>query len=195
MDGHHQHSGDGSVPYLSLSFVHTWLLHALRARKHESNEELGAQQILDSIDISHRPLGGAEWLPGFAEGSRETTEEEVKKESSDDTGTAHPHGTRYKPEMLRYHTIGTSRVTGRNYSTVSLVVAGRMQTREKDFSLFSVTFHRLSLRQLESNTRKPHEIMTYWLRYLQTFYAECTMILILCDETHGKPPTYKNLNI
>ena len=112
------HGGDGSVPYLSLSYVHTWLLHALRARKHESNDELGAQQILDSIDISHRPLGGIEWLPGFALGSRET-KEEIKKENNEDTGTDHPHGTRYKPEMLRYHTIGTSRVTGRNYSTVS----------------------------------------------------------------------------
>lgn len=111
------HGGDGSVPYLSLSFVHTWLLHSLRARKHESNEELGAQQILDSIDISHRPLGGTEWQSGFASGSREL-KDDLKKESSDDTGTDHPHGTRYKPEMLRYHTIGTSRVTGRNYSTV-----------------------------------------------------------------------------
>ena len=177
------HGGDGSVPYISLSFVHTWLLHALRARKHESNEELGAQQILDSIDISHRPLGGAEWLPGFAKGSRETTEEEVKKESSDDTGTAHPHGTRYKPEMLRYHTIGTSRVTGRNYSTVSASRTTRVQ-REAKFSLSIHVLRRL-LRQLESNTRKPHEIMTFWQLYLRTFFAECTMILILSDAKHG----------
>ena len=116
------HSGDGSVPYLSLSFVHTWLLHALRARKYESNEELGAQQILDSIDISHRPMGGTEWLPGFAKNSREM-KQDFKKENGD-TGTDHPHGTRYKPEMLRYHTVGTSRVTGRNYTTTVIEAIG-----------------------------------------------------------------------
>ena len=117
------HSGDGSVPYISLSYVHTWLLHALRARAHESNEEIGAKLILDSIDITHRPLGGMKWLPGFAPGSSEM-KDEIKKESSSDTGTDHPHGTRYKPEMLRYHTIGTSRVTGQNYSTTVIEALG-----------------------------------------------------------------------
>ena len=116
------HGGDGSVPYLSLSYVHTWLLHSLRARKHESNQELGAQKILDSIDISHRPEGGTDWRPGFARGSRETKEGAGK--DFKDTGTDHPHGTRYKPEMLRYHTIGTSRMTGRNYSTTVIEAIG-----------------------------------------------------------------------
>lgn len=117
----HVHSGDGSVPYLSLSYVHTWLLHALRARAHESNEDLGAQEILDSIGISHRDKGGSKWRPGFARGSREMKEER-KKDA--DTGTDHPHGTRYKPEMLRYHTVGTSRVTGQNYSTTVIEAIG-----------------------------------------------------------------------
>jgi hypothetical protein len=117
------HSGDGSCPYLSLSYVHTWLLHAMRARAHESNEHLSAQQILDMITISHRPTGGTEWLDGFALHSSEVKGEDDKRENSD-TGTDHPHGTKYKPEMLRYHTVGTSRATGRNYSTTVIEAIG-----------------------------------------------------------------------
>lgn len=140
------HSGDGSVPYLSLSYVHTWLLHALRARAHESNEELGAQEILNSINISHRPKGGSEWRPGFARVSKNIVKEEEKKESVD-TGTAHPHGTRYKPEMLRYHTVGTSRVTGRNYSTTVIEAIGvEHKETTRNYDILAAVFTDVLLR-------------------------------------------------
>ena len=40
------------------------------------------------------------------------------------TGTTHPHGTRYKPEMVRYHNVGKSRNTGMIYSTTVIEAAG-----------------------------------------------------------------------
>ena len=41
-----------------------------------------------------------------------------------DTGTNHPHGTRYKPEMTRYHNVGTSRTTGIEYTTTVIEALG-----------------------------------------------------------------------
>jgi hypothetical protein len=109
------HSGDGSVPYLSLAWAHTWLLHAARALRYSHSGE-GLSNPLDDIEISHRPEGAVEWLKGPPP-KREVILREKKVEESSDTGTSHPHGTKYKPEMIRYHNTGTSRTTGIEYTT------------------------------------------------------------------------------
>jgi hypothetical protein len=98
------HSGDGSVPYLSLSWAHTWLLHAARARHYTANKsrqnittqtDLSTKKnALDYIHVSHRPRGKMDWVDG------PPAEEEIVEKSSktiDDsgTGTSHPHGTKY----------------------------------------------------------------------------------------------------
>lgn len=54
---------------------------------------------------------------------------EKKIEESSDTGTAHPHGTKYKPEMIRYHNQGTSRTTGIEYTT-SVIEALAVEHKE-----------------------------------------------------------------
>lgn len=117
-----QHSGDGSVPYLSLSWAHTWLLHAVRALRHSGKGEEG-ENPLDSIRISHRPKGATEWKDEPPPAAV-TLKGEKKVEESTDTGTAHPHGTKYKPEMVRYHSTGTSRTTGIEYTTTVIEALG-----------------------------------------------------------------------
>jgi hypothetical protein len=116
------HSGDGSVPYLSLSWAHTWLLHAVRALRHSDKQE-GSENPLDNIQISHRPKGGMEWKEGPPP-ERIVIDREKKVEESSDTGTAHPHGTKYKPEMVRYDNRGKSRTTGIEYTTTVIEALG-----------------------------------------------------------------------
>jgi hypothetical protein len=116
------HSGDGSVPYLSLSWAHTWLLHAGRAARHLGNEaETG--NPLDEIAVSHRPKGAMEWVEGAPPKQTGPADEKKKVEESD-TGTKHPHGTRYKPEMHRFHSKGKSRTTGMEYTTTVIEALG-----------------------------------------------------------------------
>ena len=117
------HSGDGSVPYLSLAWAHTWLLHAVRAMQHSDTYE-GPENPLDNIEISHRPKGAMEWVEGPPPPRIEIIGEDKKVEESSDTGTAHPHGTKYKPEMVRYHNQGTSRTTGIEYTTTVIEAIG-----------------------------------------------------------------------
>jgi hypothetical protein len=116
------HSGDGSVPYLSLSWAHTWLLHAVRALRHSGKHEGPVNPLID-VQISHRPKGAMEWLVGPPP-DHEIVGEDKKVEDSSDTGTAHPHGTRYKPLMLRYDNRGTSRTTGIEYTTTVIEAVG-----------------------------------------------------------------------
>lgn len=122
-------SGDGSVPYLSLSWAHTWLLHAARAKRYNEDRDRvvaeDAKNVLDHIRISHRPQGGLDWINGVAPLKVEMpvgSKEEMKPDS--DTGTDHPHGTRYKPEMHRYQNVGVSRTTGIEYTTTVIEAVG-----------------------------------------------------------------------
>lgn len=128
------HSGDGSVPYLSLSWAHTWLLHAARALRHKKDDAI-AGNPLDDIKVSHRPKGAMEWV----EGAKEPEPfEEKKREKEGDTGTNHPHGTRYKPEMHRFHNVGKSRTTGMMYTTTVIEAIGvehKETTRNYDIQI------------------------------------------------------------
>ena len=62
------HSGDGSVPYMSLAWAHTWLLHAARAKRFATSDSINVRMdrnnALDHIHISHRPSGETEWMDG-----------------------------------------------------------------------------------------------------------------------------------
>ena len=97
---------------------HTWLLHATRAmRKLDgTNSMLEGERIsnpknaLENIKVSHRPKGGDEWAQGYGADAREGETEETNLD--DDTGTSHPHGTKYKPKMVRFQSSGRSRSTG-----------------------------------------------------------------------------------
>ena len=123
--GNLHHSGDGSVPYISLAWAHTWLLHAVRAARYSKEDPIGSSpgNPLDDIQISHRPKGAMEWLEGPPP-VVPTLREKKKIEECSDTGTAHPHGTKYKPEMIRYHNQGTSRTTGIEYTTTVIEALG-----------------------------------------------------------------------
>lgn len=119
------HSGDGSVPYLSLSWAHTWLLHAARAKRVSEEDRVSTDQknALDHIEISHRPLGAMEWVEGPPP-DKQQDEIKLVAEPDTDTGTDHPHGTRYKPEMIRYSNVGISRTTGIEYTTSVMEAIG-----------------------------------------------------------------------
>lgn len=119
--GSSKHSGDGSVPYLALSWAHTWLLHAARALRHSGDVPHG--NPLDDIHVSHRPKGATEWVEGPPP-EKVVLADERKKVEEGDTGTNHPHGTKYKPEMHRYHNVGRSRTTGIEYSTTVIEAIG-----------------------------------------------------------------------
>ena len=125
-----QRSGDGTIPYLSLSWAHTWLLHAIRAQRSsqqgEQQQEPGTN-ALDDIHVSHRPKGAMEWIKGVPPAHvllMTSDEDRIKPKDDGDTGTTHPHGTKYKPEMVRYHNVGQSRKTGMKYSTTVIEAIG-----------------------------------------------------------------------
>ena len=123
------HSGDASVPYISLSWAHTWLLHATRAMRHsrhfgmKEGERISDHDDnpLDSIRVSYRPAGGKEWIEG---GKPHDIDEIFSEKEDPDTGADHPHGTKYKPEMLRYQSKGKSRSTGMEYTTAVIEAVG-----------------------------------------------------------------------
>jgi hypothetical protein len=119
------HSGDGTIPYLSLSWAHTWLLHAIRAKRYsEGDVNTLSNTLHDDVDVSHRPKGATEWISG-APPVKVTFGDDTKKKGEDgDTGTSHPGGTKYKPEMVRFHNVGKSRKTGLNYSTSVIEAVG-----------------------------------------------------------------------
>lgn len=192
------HSGDGTIPYLSLSWAHTWLLHSTRAMQHSyyttdedsddgENETRKRENPLKSIKISHRPQGGSEWIKGSGNKYRKNKQKKKKKKNSSssdeeavdnakddsninpdttgdededdedfyeniekivridgDTGTNHPHGTKYKPEMIRFQSEGKSRNTGMQYTTTVIEALGvehKETTRNYDIlaSVFSET--------------------------------------------------------
>jgi hypothetical protein len=120
------HSGDGSVPYLSLAWAHTWLLHAARAKRFSDQDVFQEDRtnVLDHIDVSHRPKGATEWVEGPPPSHEIQILDDDRKAVDDDTGTDNPHGTRYKPEMIRYHNVGTSRTTGIEYTTTVIEAIG-----------------------------------------------------------------------
>jgi hypothetical protein len=122
-------SGDGSVPYLSLSWAHTWLLHATRAMKHSAfglvnGERISDENALHSIVVSHRERGGSEWIMGAKEIHGDGSDGESHRVEDPDTGTSHPHGTKYKPEMFRYQSKGKSRSSGMEYTTAVIEAVG-----------------------------------------------------------------------
>lgn len=125
------HSGDGTIPYISLMWAHTWLLHATRAMRTTTSVLEGERisnpnkNVLDSIKVTHRPKGGNEWVEGY--GADPRNEENVDFESRSnfgDTGTSHPHGTKYKPKMVRFQSSGKSRSTGMEYTTTVIEAIG-----------------------------------------------------------------------
>mmetsp|Transcript_22157 Transcript_22157/g.33818 ORF Transcript_22157/g.33818 Transcript_22157/m.33818 type:complete len:223 (+) Transcript_22157:1-669(+) len=127
-----RHSGDGSVPYLSLIWAHTWLLHPAR-----TSEEKHNQNPLDSIEISHRPQGGSSWIMGRGE-----TAPTVKKPKTEDgdTGTSHPHGTKYKPEMVRYASKGTSHTSGEYTTTIIEAIGVEHKETTRNYDILAAVF-------------------------------------------------------
>lgn len=81
------------------------------------------KNALDYIGISHRPRGALEWVNAPPPVPAENLDS-VKLVDIQDTGVDHPHGTRYKPLMTRYHNIGTSRTTGIEYTTTVIEAVG-----------------------------------------------------------------------
>ena len=122
------HSGDGTIPYISLMWAHTWLLHATRAMKTTTSMLEGERisnpnNVLDSIKVTHRPKGGSEWEEGYGDIIADD-ESDSKSNSDEDTGTSHPHGTKYKPKMVRFQSNGKSRSTGMTYTTTVIEAIG-----------------------------------------------------------------------
>ena len=115
------HSGDGTIPYLSLMWAHTWLLHAIRGAMKSSDTTVS---ILDSIQVSHRQKGGNEWLEGYGSDPLMFEHGAPIGSFDGDTGTSNPHGTKYKPKMIRFQTSGNSRLTGMEYTTTVIEAIG-----------------------------------------------------------------------
>jgi len=127
------HSGDGTIPYLSLMWAHTWLLHATRAMRStnhtmpmlEGERISNPHNALDSIKVSHRPKGGNDWIQGYGADPRVDENYDYSSRSNiGDTGTSHPHGTKYKPKMVRFQSEGKSRSTGMEYTTTVIEAIG-----------------------------------------------------------------------
>ena len=156
------HSGDGTIPYISLMWAHTWLLHATRATRTTTNmtsmlegERISDQDnALDSIIVTHRPKGGSAWMEGYGADPRDKENGDFESPNDSDTGTSHPHGTKYKvsyliarhvfpsnmiaslatflcctlheykPKMVRFQSSGKSRSTGMEYTTTVIEAIG-----------------------------------------------------------------------
>mmetsp|Transcript_7255 Transcript_7255/g.17054 ORF Transcript_7255/g.17054 Transcript_7255/m.17054 type:complete len:1074 (+) Transcript_7255:44-3265(+) len=131
--------GDGAVPYLSLSWAHTWLLHAERAKRASSTSSNEPTNPLDSIEISHRPQGENSWIEGPP--SEKLTIVNEKLVDVADKKSGHPHGTRYKPEMIRYHNAGVSRKTGIQYTTTVIEAVGvEHKEATRNYDLLAAVF-------------------------------------------------------
>jgi hypothetical protein len=65
-----------------------------------------------------------EWKRGPSPHLNQKDPTTLKLELDSDTGTLHPHGTKYKPEMIRYHNVGKSRTTGIEYTTTVIEAIG-----------------------------------------------------------------------
>lgn len=137
------HSGDGTIPYLSLSWAHTWLLHAIRAKRYSEDKRNPLTHTLsDDVDVSHRPKGATKWISGAPPPIKVVLADESRKKGEDgDTGTSHPGGTKYKPEMVRFHNVGTSRKTGLKYST-SVIEAFGVEHKEttRNYDILAACF-------------------------------------------------------
>jgi len=124
------HSGDGSVPYISLAWAHTWLLHATRAMRRttfgntKEGERISDDNALEKIVVSYRPKGGSQWRKGGKCENEENVTIGKNKNKHSDTGAKHPHGTKYKPEMFRFQSKGKSRSTGMEYTTAVIEAIG-----------------------------------------------------------------------
>jgi hypothetical protein len=94
---------------------------------------------LDSIEISHRPEGATEWKQGPPP-ERAKKNFDKKFEESRDTGTQYPHGTKYKPEMVRYHSNGTSRTTGIEYTTTVIEAIGVEHKETTRYDALSIVY-------------------------------------------------------
>jgi hypothetical protein len=128
------HSGDGTIPYLSLMWAHTWLLHAIRGAMKSSDTTVST--LLDSIRVSHRQKGGNEWLEGYGSDPLRAPIDHF----DGDTGTSNPHGTKYKPKMIRFQTSGNSRLTGMEYTT-TVIGASQCLFYDSFISFKSMSFH------------------------------------------------------
>ena len=128
------HSGDGTIPYLSLMWAHTWLLHAIRGAMKSSDTTVSI--LLDSIRVSHRQKGGNEWLEGYGSDPLRAPIDSF----DGDTGTSNPHGTKYKPKMIRFQTSGNSRLTGMEYTT-TVIGASQCLFYDSFISFISMSSH------------------------------------------------------
>ena len=144
------HGGDGSIPYISLAWAHTWLLHTARAYRRKSSsgewisdESFNEKRILKNIVISHRPKGGSDWIKGpiSKKMQEESKTEENEGNGEDEIGTSHPHGTKYKPGMLRYQSKGQSRETGVEYTTTVIEAIGvEHKETTRNFDILAAVF-------------------------------------------------------
>ena len=117
------------MPYISLAWSHTWLLHATRAMRHsryygmKEGDRITDDNVLDSIRVSYRPVGGSDWIEG-ANHKEKRGDNDGDDADDEGTGADHPHGTKYKPEMYRYQSKGKSRTTGMEYTTAVIEAVG-----------------------------------------------------------------------
>jgi len=92
--------------------------------------------------VSHRPKGATKWISGAPPPIKVVLADESRKKGEDgDTGTSHPGGTKYKPEMVRFHNVGTSRKTGLKYST-SVIEAFGVEHKEttRNYDILAACF-------------------------------------------------------
>ena len=105
------HAGDGTIPYLSLSWVHTWLLESMD----KSIESVGnSRSLFENIKIKQRKEGGDEWIvldraaPMCDEQHKQCDYGDVMRVVDPDVTRTIPHGTNYKPEMVKWIACGTA---------------------------------------------------------------------------------------
>jgi hypothetical protein len=180
-----QRSGDGTIPYLSLSWAHTWLLHATRAVRYGRNDWGNPRNPLDEIELSHRPKGATEWKSGPPPTNHTVDPKMFRVEPDSDTGTLHPHGTKYKPEMVRYHTVGKSRTTGIEYTTTVIEAIGvehkettRCVIPNQQAACCKSLHWDLRLTRLVLVPFLLTETTTFWLLVLRMCLNTCTMISV-----------------
>jgi hypothetical protein len=197
LNGSHLHSGDGTIPYISLSWAHTWLLHAIRAkrygkrtttkstnnnddgmrnedtdRNHDgAKSQTSPKDILDTVHVSYRPADELEWKLGHPppeaaipmNTKRNTSPKKSMgvggsggsgtpspRDDDSDTGTSHPHGTKYKPLMVRFHNVGVSRQTGMEYSTTVLEAMGvEHKETTRNYDILAAAFSEILIHMQE----------------------------------------------
>ncbi|GMH51804.1 hypothetical protein TL16_g01089 [Triparma laevis f. inornata] len=130
------HAGDGTIPYLSLAWGHTWLLDFARKGWADENNKSGIQAITRTQKLA----GSGSWK--FKGEEHDTCVKIIDggDQCLDDV-LPHPHLTQYHPKMDKWSVSGISTETNKKWTTTVLEADGvEHKETPRNFDILNAVF-------------------------------------------------------